>query len=55
MPAADDANEIAEALITIGSQYLNLHNEDLVHNEKVHHYIDEITMCEALYLSIIDE
>lgn len=47
---------IAEALRLIGKEYLNIHiesHEDL--KPSVLHYVDEIKMCETLYLSIIEE
>ncbi|WP_106496993.1 tetratricopeptide repeat protein [Lentibacillus sp. Marseille-P4043] len=55
MPPGGDAAAIADALITIGEQYLNLPDKNEVKNDKTLHYIEEIKMCEALYLSIIDE
>lgn len=55
MPEANDTNLIADALSTIGGQYLNLHGQNVKQNEKVLHYIDEIKMCEALYMSVIEE
>ncbi|MGY0693155.1 tetratricopeptide repeat protein [Virgibacillus sp. FSP13] len=55
MPTSEDVAAIADALIIVGKQYLNLPDNNEVKNDKTLHYIEEIKMCEALYLSIIDE
>ncbi|WP_099158683.1 tetratricopeptide repeat protein [Virgibacillus ndiopensis] len=54
MPSNDDFMLIAEALISIGEEYLNLHNSE-VQSKEVLQYIEEIKMCETLYLSIIED
>ncbi|MBP1947701.1 DUF3196 family protein [Virgibacillus litoralis] len=55
MPNDRDIIHIAEALSTIGEEYLDLHTEDSRHlDEPVERYVDEIKMCEALYLTIIE-
>src|SRR5699024_6637931 len=50
----EDIIPIAHALTYIGESYLNIHtgNNDL--SDVTMHYIEEIKMCEALYLSIIE-
>ncbi|GGB28022.1 tetratricopeptide repeat protein [Virgibacillus dakarensis] len=55
MPPSEDVTAIAEALTSVGKEYLNLSAENEMESEKVLHYKKEIKMCEALYLSVIDE
>ncbi|MGP4108397.1 DUF3196 family protein [Virgibacillus sp. L01] len=55
MPNDRDIIHIAEALSKIGEEYLDIHTEDNKHlDEQVERYIEEIKMCEALYLTIIE-
>lgn len=55
-PSTENILPIAKALQHIGENYMNLH-----HNEKngiednVIHYIEEISLCQTLYLSIIED
>ena len=53
MPPGEDVNQVAAALTYIGETYLNIHtiSEQEINRE----YIDEIKLCETLYLSIIEE
>ncbi|OZU89799.1 hypothetical protein CIL03_01280 [Virgibacillus indicus] len=53
MPPSEDVKQIAAALSYIGETYLNLHtiSEDEINKD----YIEEIKLCETLYLSIIEE
>lgn len=53
VPAIEDVPKIAEALSLIGEQYLHNNEQDI--DENMEYYIDEIKMCEALFLSIIEE
>ncbi|SET69590.1 hypothetical protein SAMN05216389_12129 [Oceanobacillus limi] len=56
LPPSEEAVHIAGALRYIGDQMLNIPNEtreELNHNQ--FHYVDEIKMCEQLYLSIIED
>lgn len=53
-PEETDAVYIAEALITIGNEYLNTIEESIEYDEKVEKYIQEIKTCDMLYSSIID-
>lgn len=51
-----DASEIAMALKHIGSAYLNLHTNQMEPSDNITgEYIEEIKLCETLYLSIIEE
>lgn len=54
---SEDVLQIAEALKHIGNAYLNIHRKpnDALTDDVIIHYIEEIKMCEALYLSIIEE
>ncbi|AIF43281.1 tetratricopeptide repeat protein [Virgibacillus sp. SK37] len=55
-PPGEDIESIVSALITIGKEYVSIHNlveNDI--NDRVNKYIEEIKFCEALYLSIIEE
>lgn len=54
MPIEEDFPHVAVALQMIGAQYLH---EQPIHetDETVLHYIEDIKMCEALYLSVIQE
>ncbi|RDW19333.1 tetratricopeptide repeat-containing protein [Oceanobacillus arenosus] len=55
-PHQEVAYPIAEALKLIGMEYLNIHIESHENLEPtVLHYVDEIKMCETLYMSIIEE
>lgn len=53
MPPSEDVKQVAAALSYIGGTYLNLHtvSEHEINND----YIEEIKLCETLYLSIIEE
>ncbi|HLR67128.1 tetratricopeptide repeat protein [Virgibacillus alimentarius] len=53
----EDIIEVTRALKYIGNQYLNIHinSDDNMLNDTTVRYIEEIKMCEALYLSIIEE
>ncbi|QGS68967.1 hypothetical protein CV093_12790 [Oceanobacillus sp. 143] len=55
-PPSKEVRNIVKAITFIGQESLNIHietNETL--EGSVLHYIDEIKMCETLYLSIIEE
>ncbi|MDY0408596.1 tetratricopeptide repeat protein [Virgibacillus soli] len=56
IPSHQDVMEIAEALKYIGNQYLYGENDayEVEMESKTGKYIEEIEMCEKLYLSIID-
>ncbi|MFC4556602.1 tetratricopeptide repeat protein [Virgibacillus kekensis] len=55
MPQEEDISDIAKALTAIGKEYLDIHTDDSDHpNETVRTIMDEIKMCETLYLSIIE-
>lgn len=54
MPANENIPKIAEALSLIGEQYLHINNEQEI-DANIEKYIDEIKMCEALFLSVIEE
>lgn len=54
MPSNDDVTKIAEALKSIGQAYLHIETSTEPH-ESVVVFINEIKMCETLYLSIIEE
>ncbi|UJL44989.1 tetratricopeptide repeat protein [Virgibacillus sp. NKC19-16] len=56
MPPIDDVKLIAEALKITGEAYLNIHtNTGEERNNDVDRYMEEIKLCESLYLSIIEE
>lgn len=56
MPASSESVHIARALKEIGSDYLNMPtNEQKSLTVRTKDYIEDIKMCEALYLSIIEE
>lgn len=54
MPSNDKILLIAEALRSIGGEYLHMNTERTI-SADVEKYIKEIKMCETLYLSIIEE
>lgn len=54
MPPSEDVEEIARALEIIGNQYLHIQMNEQASAE-VANYIEEIKLCESLYLSIIEE
>lgn len=55
MPSDNDIIHIAEALTRVGEEYLDIHTISTEQvNEQVTRYMEEIKMCEALYLSIIE-
>lgn len=54
MPSSDDVIKIAEALKSIGQAYLHIETSTEP-DESVVVFINEIKMCETLYLSIIEE
>ncbi|MUK86948.1 tetratricopeptide repeat protein [Ornithinibacillus sp. L9] len=56
LPTSEDVTDLAEALLYIGEEMLNIHNgnrEELTDKQK--YYINEIQVCEQLYLSIIED
>ncbi|MGJ9457123.1 tetratricopeptide repeat protein [Oceanobacillus sp. CF4.6] len=56
MPSTEDIVDIAAAIKNIGNQYLHIQTtESGVSNAKVQHYMNEIRMCDSLYLSIIED
>lgn len=55
MASSKNVKEIAIALINIGQQYLHISKEDETYSEKVQFYMEEIKLCESLYLSIIED
>ncbi|WP_163970153.1 tetratricopeptide repeat protein [Oceanobacillus halotolerans] len=55
LPDETEVITISEALKVVGNQYLNIDSNTEILNDKIHQYIEEIKVCEALYLSIIDE
>lgn len=58
LPPQNDIHYIGDALKKIGTKYLNIHNSIGQHDpdreERINHYIETITMCESLYMSIIE-
>lgn len=54
LPTRKDISKIAEALIYIGEQYLQFETNKYP-SEEVLSYIEEIKMCEKLYLGVIEE
>ena len=55
-PPESDAESIAEALLAIGNEYLNLNETNTSKDkDKLSKYINEIKTSDILYLSIIDE
>ncbi|HLR62627.1 MAG TPA: tetratricopeptide repeat protein [Lentibacillus sp.] len=55
MPAEDEAPSIAEALMKIGEDYLDIHKGTTENgDDSLNLYMDEIKMCEALYSTIIE-
>lgn len=58
LPPHHDADYIGEALVQIGTKYLNIHNspDDTreTAEQKVRDYIETITMCDSLYMSIME-
>lgn len=54
MPPSKDIEKIAKALKFIGNEYLHIEMNEQTHPE-IDNYIEEIKMCERLYLSIIEE
>lgn len=54
VPKKEDILILVEALRSIGNEYLHKSFDHSPH-KKVAQYIEEIKMCEALYLSIIEE
>jgi tetratricopeptide (TPR) repeat protein len=56
MPPMEDAGIIAQALIHIGKEYVESgHNAITEPDELIVSYLQEINLCESLFLSIIDE
>ncbi|MFD1039550.1 DUF3196 family protein [Virgibacillus byunsanensis] len=55
MPPNDETVEIAEALKSVGKEYLNIHKQEESPKQDILRYVEEIKMCETLYLSVIDE
>ncbi|MBY7143234.1 tetratricopeptide repeat protein [Virgibacillus sp. NKC19-3] len=56
MPRMEDVKLIAEALKITGESYLNIHtNTGEKRSEDVNRYMEEIKLCETLYLGIIEE
>lgn len=56
LPVIDDVIIIADALKYIGKDYLDLEkNASVEENYKLVNYIEEIKLCQSLYLSIIEE
>ncbi|MFD1850129.1 DUF3196 family protein [Oceanobacillus bengalensis] len=55
LPSDNQYVHIGKALEVIGSEYLNIQLLDQVHDKEVTFYIEQIKMCESLYLSIIEE
>ncbi|WP_217586882.1 tetratricopeptide repeat protein [Lentibacillus saliphilus] len=53
IPDEDQAPALAEALISIGNNLLSIHNETDEH-QMVSRYVEELNLCDGLYLSIID-
>lgn len=52
----EDTKEIANALVNIGEEYLNIYTKSSkLSNDNIKYYTEEIKMCENLYLSIIEE
>lgn len=54
MPPSSDIKNIAKALEVVGNEYLHKEFDEQIQPE-VAHYIEEIKMCEHLYLSVIEE
>lgn len=56
MPPIEDVKLIAEALKITGEAYLNIHTiASEERTEDISRYMEEIKLCESLYLSIIEE
>lgn len=56
MPPIDDVKLIARALKHIGEEYLNIHTTTSEErNDHINRYMEEIKLCESLYLSVIEE
>jgi len=56
LPPKDSILLIAKALNVIGVSYMNLHDElDGDYEAEIQYYIDEIKLCQSLFLSIIEE
>lgn len=53
VPRSKEVIDIAEALMIIGKRYM--HSDTDTYKEQIESYIEEIQMCERLYLSIIEE
>lgn len=54
LPKGSDVTIVAEALRNIGAEYLHESSEETI-DDSVSKYIEDIKMCEALYLSVIAE
>lgn len=54
MPPSEDVISIASAIQRLGEQYLHIESNEEIH-ENVVDYMEEIKLCESLYLSIIEE
>jgi len=58
-PPLEDVDDVGQALVKIGEKYLNIHKPAPHHGnqpgEKIKHYIENVTMCETLYMSVIFE
>ncbi|MFC3040040.1 tetratricopeptide repeat protein [Virgibacillus xinjiangensis] len=56
VPPYEDALKVAEALRSVGLDYLNTHEETGIDASPiVEKYIEEIRLCDALYSSVIEE
>ena len=54
MPPSEDVINIAGAVQNLGEQYLHIESSKEIH-KNVLAYMEEIKMCESLYLSVIEE
>ncbi|MFC2948506.1 tetratricopeptide repeat protein [Virgibacillus sediminis] len=56
IPPYEDALQVAEALRTVGKEYLNVHNESVIKADPaVEEYMEEIKLCDVLYYSVIED
>ncbi|TXL62560.1 tetratricopeptide repeat protein [Cerasibacillus terrae] len=53
LPDSDNIQQYATSFLALGKQYLHTYEEDV--DEQVLSYMEEIKMCETLYLSIIEQ
>ncbi|GAA0601306.1 DNA damage checkpoint antagonist DdcA [Virgibacillus siamensis] len=55
MPAEKDIAALADALIIIGEENMKIHTENKKKtDEKRNHFVEEVQLCEALYLTVLE-